>query len=424
MRIHLDYGRTGLDVDLPDDRVVGPLHIRAASPLSDPKAAIEKALERPIGTPPLAEVARGRTNACILVCDITRPVPNHLILPPVLRTLEEHGIARKDILILVATGLHRPNEGAELDELVGREVARAYRCENHHGKVLEEHDYLGTTANGVPVWLDSRYVRADLKITTGLIEPHLMAGYSGGRKVICPGIAALETVKVWHGPRFLEHPRADCGFLEGNPVHEENTRIALLAGCDFIVNVCIDGHRRITWAGAGHMIEAWREGVHFCEQVVRVPVSEPLDVVVTTSAGYPLDTTWYQAVKGLTGALPIVKQGGTIVLAASLTEGIGSPEFQQAIAENPDLQSFKKRIMGSDYFVMDQWQLEELAKVVERCRVKVISDGLSAETLRRCHAEPAASVEQAVGDCLAEYGPTARVAVIPKGPYVLPYVAY
>jgi nickel-dependent lactate racemase len=422
MRITLDYGRSGLEVDLPADRVVGPLAIRPAPPLDDPHAAIAQALRRPIGTPPLAELARGRRDACILVCDITRPVPNRLILPPLLRTLEEQGIPRRNILLLVATGLHRPNEGAELEEMLGPEVAANYRVENHHGKDAEEHDYLGTTPNGVPIYLDRRYVRADLKITTGLIEPHLMAGYSGGRKVICPGIAALETVKVWHGPRFLEHPRADCGIVEGNPVHEENTRIARMAGCDFIVNVCLDGQRRVTWVGAGDMIRAWEEGVRFVEGVVKVPVPEPLDVVVTSCAGYPLDTTWYQAVKGLTGALPIVKQGGTIILAASLSEGLGSPEFQRVMAENPDLKSFKQRILGTDYFVLDQWQLEELAKVVERSRVKVVSDGLPPETLRRCYVEPAPSVEQAVADCLAEYGPEARVAVIPKGPYVLPYV--
>jgi nickel-dependent lactate racemase len=423
MRITLDYGRTGLEVELPDERVVGPLAIKPASPLSDPEMAVAKALAQPIGSPPLAQLAAGRKNACILVCDITRPVPNKIILPPLLQTLEEQGIARKDILILNATGLHRPNEGAELIEMLGADIVQNYRIENHHGKVLAEHDYLGTTANGVPVYLDSRYVRADLKITTGLIEPHLMAGYSGGRKVICPGIAALETVKVWHGPKFLEHPKADCGYLEGNPVHEENTRIAWMAGCDFIVNVCVDGQRRMTWVGAGHMEKAWMQGVRFCEQVVRVPVSEPVDIVVTSCAGYPLDTTWYQAVKGLTGALPIVKQGGTIILAASLSEGVGSPEFQRLLADNPDLKVFKKRILGKDYFVMDQWQLEELAKVIERCKVKVVSDGLPAETLRRCHANPAASVETAVADCLAEYGSDARIAVIPKGPYVLPYVA-
>jgi nickel-dependent lactate racemase len=423
MRITLDYGRTGLNVELPDDRIVGPLAIRPVAPLADPEKAVAEALARPIGTSPLAELARGRRNACILVCDITRPVPNRVLLPPVLKTLEEQGIARRDISILIATGLHRPNEGAELEEMLGPEIVRNYRVDNHHGKILEEHDYLGVTPNGVPVYLDSRYVRADLKITTGLIEPHLMAGYSGGRKVICPGIAALATVKVWHGPRFLEHPNADCGIIDGNPVHEENTRIAKMAGCDFIVNVCLDGQRRITWAGAGDMEKAWLEGVRFVEQVVRVPVPEPLDIVVTSCAGYPLDTTWYQAVKGLTGALPIVKRGGTIILAASLSEGVGSPEFQRLLAENPDLKVFKERILGKDYFVMDQWQLEELAKVVERCKVKVVSDGLPAETLRRCHAQPASSVEQAVADCLVQYGSKARIAVIPKGPYVLPYVA-
>jgi nickel-dependent lactate racemase len=423
MRVTLDYGRTGLPVELPDERVVGPLVLRPAEPLADPLAAVERALARPVGTPPLAQIARGRRNACVLVCDVTRPVPNRVILPPLLRTLEERGIARRDILILIATGLHRPNEGTELEEMVGPEIARGYRIENHNGKALDEHDYLGTTPSGVPVHLDRRYLRADLKITTGLIEPHLMAGYSGGRKVICPGIAALETVKVWHGPKFLEHPRADCGILEGNPVHEENTRIAQMAGCDFIVNVCIDGQRRILWVGAGDMIAAWHEGVRFVEGIVKAPVPAPCDVVVTSCGGYPLDTTWYQAIKGLTGALPIVKRSGTIVLAASLSQGVGSPEFRHLMADNPDLKAFKRRILGKDYFVMDQWQLEEQAKVAEKCKVKVVTDGLPAEALRKCYVEPAPTVERAVADCLDEYGPAARVAVIPKGPYVLPYVA-
>src|SRR4051795_4479952 len=280
MQLTLDYGRTGLPVTLPADRVVGPLAIRDAEPLADPAAALAAALADPIGARPLAELARGKKDACILICDITRPVPNKLILPPVLRTLEAAGIPRDKILILTAPGLHRPNEGAELVEMVGEEIVLNYRIENHHGKVKEEHPYLGTTPNGVPAWIDTRYIQADLKITTGLIEPHLMAGYSGGRKVICPGIAGLETVKVWHGPRFLEHPRADCGVVEGNPVHDENTRIARMAGCDFIVNVCIDGQRRVTWLGAGDMIAAWERGVEFCAATVKVPVREPLDVVL------------------------------------------------------------------------------------------------------------------------------------------------
>lgn len=421
MRIKLDYGRTGLWVNLPE-HCQGPLQIRPAQPLANPEQAVAKAIDHPIGTRPLAELAKGKKSACVVICDITRPVPNNILLPPILHTLEANGIYRDKICILIATGLHRPNEGAELEEMVGAEIMRNYRIENHFGKRLEEHTYLGDSPRGVPMWIDKRYLEAELKISTGLIEPHLMAGYSGGRKVICPGIVALETVKIWHGPRFLEHPKADCGILEGNPVHEENTYIAKQAGCDFIVNVCIDGQRQITWVGAGDMEIAWMEGVLFCEQIVKTPIKEPVDVVVTSCAGYPLDTTWYQAVKGLTGALPIVKAGGTIVMAASLSEGLGSPDFQFLIKDNPDLNAFKERILGKDYFVMDQWQLEELAKVLDKCKVKIVSDGLSAETLQQCHVEHAVTVEAAVAKCLKEYGPQASMAVIPKGPYVLPCV--
>jgi nickel-dependent lactate racemase len=423
MRITLDYGRTGLEVNLPDGQLVGPLVIRPAPPLADPQSAIAETLRKPIGSPPLAELARGRRNACIVVCDITRPVPNRLLLPPMLRTLEEQGIARRDILILIATGLHRPNEGAELVEMLGQEIPANYRIENHHGKNLKEHEYLGTTPRGSEVFIDRRYVQADLKITTGLIEPHMWAGYSGGRKVICPGIAAFETVKTFHSAPLVGDPRADSGVVKDNPVHEESTRVAQMAGCDFIVNVCLDAHRRITWVGAGDMIQAWQAGVCFVENVVKVPVGAPFDIVVTSGAGYPLDTTWYQAIKGLSGALPIVKQGGTIIIAASLSEGLGSPEFQRLIADYPDLEAFKRRIMEKDYFTLDQWELQEFALVAERCKVKVVSEGITPDTLRRCHVEPAKSVEQAVADSLKEYGSRAKVAVLPQGPYVVPFVA-
>lgn len=423
MRCRLEYGRDGLEIDLPDARVVRSLAYKQATPLPDPDGALRAVLQEPSGTAPLAQLARGRRNACIAVCDITRPVPNALILRPLLETLEEAGIPRDEILILIATGLHRPNEGDELVEILGSEVAANYRVENHHGQVLAEHTQLGQTPRGVPVWIDSRYVSADLKITVGLIEPHLMAGYSGGRKLICPGLAALETVKVWHSPRFLEHPRADCGILEGNPVHEENTWIGRRAGCDFIVNVVLDDHRRPLKFVAGDMEAAFLEGVAFVRNVVTDQVSQPVDVVVTSSAGYPLDTTFYQSIKGLTGALPIVKQGGTIIIAASLTEGIGSPQFQQLFRENDSLESFVERIHGSDYFVMDQWQLEELAKVRRRARVRYVSDGLPADVLNGLFVESAASVETAVAEALAQYGPEATIAVIPKGPYVLAQVA-
>lgn len=422
MRVQLEYGRTGLEVDLQAKNIVRTLAYKDAIPLANPAAVLNDVLDHPTGSPPLADVARGRRSACVVICDITRPVPNQLMLPPILERLERSGIPRHKIVILIATGLHRPNLGDELTELVGEYIAANYRIENHYGQRLEEHSYLGQSPRGVPIWIDTRYVEADLKITTGLIEPHLMAGFSGGRKLICPGIAALETVKVWHGPDFLEHPNADCGILEGNPVHEENTWIGRHTGCDFIVNVVIDAARRPLHFVAGDMEKAFEEGVGFVQQVVVDKVPEPVDIVVTSCAGYPLDTTFYQAVKGLTGALPIVKQGGTIIMAASLSEGIGSPEFESLFSDNPNLEAFVERILGKDYFVMDQWQLEELAKVRRKAKVKLISDGLPRETVNKLFVESAPSIEHALEESLAEYGDNASVAVIPKGPYVLAQV--
>jgi nickel-dependent lactate racemase len=420
LKFTLDYGRKGLEVQVPAERVVGPLAIRDVPPLPDPEEAVTAALDNPIGTPALLQIAKGRKDACILICDITRPVPNQTILGPLLKVLIQAGIPRERTLILVATGLHRPSTDPEKLEMLGNQILAGYRVEDHYGTRLEEHTLVGTTSRGIPGWIDSRYVRADLKITTGLIEPHLMAGYSGGRKLVCPGVAALETVKRWHGPELLEHPNADCGILDGNPVHEQNTEIAKMVGCDFIVNVTLDSQRRVTSVVAGDMEKAFLEGVRFMSGVCRAVVSKPVDIVVTSAAGYPLDTTFYQAVKGLTGCLQIVKQGGTIILAASLSEGLGSPEFQSLFRENPSLEVFMERILGRDYFVMDQWQLEKLAKVRRKARVKIVSDGLPPQVLSACFVESAPSVESALADSFAEYGPDAQVAVIPKGPYVLP----
>ena len=423
MRVHLEYGRTGLEVELPDRNVVKCLGYQPAPPLEDPRQAVRDCLCHPTAAPSLAELARGRRNACVVISDVTRPVPNRVILEPILATLEQSGISRNRILILVATGLHRPNLGDELVEMVGRSIVDSYQIENHHGRELSEHTYLGESPRGVPIWIDTRYVEADLKITTGLIEPHFMAGFSGGRKLVCPGLAATETIKVWHSPEFLEHPNARNGVLENNPVHEENTWIARRVGCDFIVNTVIDAARRILSVTAGDMEQAFCEGVRFVRTLVTDTVPEAVDVVVTSSAGYPLDTTYYQSVKGMVGAIDIIKPGGTVIIAASLSDGIGSESFRQLFAEHRTLDDFMKRILQPDYFAMDQWQLEELAKVRRKAKVKVVSDGLAPETLDRLFVESAPSVEAAVADSLAEYGRDATLAVIPKGPYVIAEVA-
>jgi nickel-dependent lactate racemase len=419
MRVHLAYGRTGLAAELPDRNVVKCLSYQAADPVVDPVQAVWNALKAPVGSLPLAEIARGRTSACVVISDITRPVPNRIILPPILATLEEQRIPRSQILILIATGLHRPNLGDELTEMLGPEIVARYRVENHHGRELAEHTCLGKSPRGIPVWIDARYLAADLKITTGLIEPHFMAGFSGGRKLICPGLAAKETTLPWHSPRFLEHPNARSGVLCANPVHEENTWIARRAGCDFIVNTVLDDQRRILLVAAGDMDRAFQEGAKFVGRVVADTLPEPVDVVVTTAAGYPLDTTFYQSVKGMVAGMEIVRPGGTIILAASMSEGIGSPEFCRAFEEYETPEIFLERILHTECVTLDQWQVEELAKVCRKARIVAVSDGLPPETLRRLYVEAAPTVEAAVAECLSQYGPDATIAVIPKGPYVI-----
>jgi nickel-dependent lactate racemase len=419
MRVTLDYGRTGLEVELPDASVVRTLAYRPAEPLTDPDASLQEVLSRPTGSPPLAQLAAGRRDACILICDITRPVPNEMILRPILRELESAGIARDRITILVATGLHRPNEGDELVEMLGQHIRENYRVENHHGQQRDEHVYLGDSPRGVPIWIDARYAEADLKLSTGLIEPHFMAGFSGGRKLICPGVAGLDTIRAWHSPRFLEDERADSGILDGNPVHEENTWIARKTGCDFIANVVLDAARRPLKFVAGDMEAAFLEGCQFVRDLVTDTVPEPVDIVVTSSAGYPLDTTFYQSVKGMVAALPIVKPGGTIVLAASMSEGIGSSEFRSLFDEHASIGEFMEKILQTDYFVMDQWQLEKMANVCRTAKIRVVSDSLPAETLNQLFVQSASSVESAVAEALEEYGSDATIAVIPKGPYVV-----
>jgi nickel-dependent lactate racemase len=418
MQARLDYGKRGMDITIPVSHFPRLLTMKVGMPLADPAAEIARVLQAPTGCAPLAEIACGKRTACVLICDVTRPVPNALLLPPLLAEMERAGIARQNILILVATGLHRPNEGAELEEMVGSFVMANYRIENHDGRRLDQHAYLGESPRGVPIWIDQRYVEADLKVTVGLIEPHFMAGYSGGRKLICPGIAALETIRVWHGPRFLEHPLATTGVLHGNPVHEENTWIARRAGCDFILNVVLNEARRPLKIVGGEMEAAFHEGVDTVRELARVTVPEPQDIVVTSAAGYPLDTTFYQAIKGMVAAAPIVKPGGTIIIAASLSEGLGSPEFQRVLDENRNLDEFLAKIQA-DYFVMDQWQLEEMAKAVRRAKIRVVTEGLPAAVLNRYFVTAHGTFDDAFAAAVSDHGLQATVAVVPKGPYVV-----
>jgi nickel-dependent lactate racemase len=422
MRVQFDYGKTGLIAELPDANLMGVLRLTPAPPLASPETAIEAALASPRGTPPLAELARGRRDAVIVLCDITRPVPNKTLLPPILRTLEAAGIPRERITLLIATGTHRPNEGEELYQLIGAEIASRYRVVNHDSHDRAAQRYLGISPNGVPVRLDETYCAADLKITVGLIEPHFMAGYSGGRKLVMPGVADFETVQRWHCPRFLESPLANNGIVEGNPVHAESLAIARMMPPDLILDVTLDESNRITGVFAGELEQAWLAGVDFAARHVRAAAPQEADIVVTSCAGYPLDMTFYQAVKGMVGALPVVKQGGTIILTAECAEGIGSPLFTRTLLEAGNLEQFVAHISQPDVFLPEEWQVEELAKVARKAEIYCVAGGIPRDRLAECFVHPADSVEEALQAALARHGQNASILAIPRGPYVIPYV--
>ena len=418
MRVHLWYGKDGLDVELPDANVRGVLTHRPAPRLEDPVSAIEQALRKPIGTPPLEQLAHGRKDACIVICDLTRPVPNRLTLPPMLDALNRAGISDESVTVLIATGTHRPNVGHEVRELVGEEVESRVRIENHYCEQSRCRDY-GVTPRGTPVLLNRIYTDADVKITAGMIEPHFMAGYAGGRKMVMPGVAGLASVLHGHGPAFLDHPLATNGELVGNPVHEEALFIARMARPDFILDVTLDGSKQINGVFAGDMEAAWEAGVAFSAQQTTATIAEPVDIVLTTSGGYPLDLTYYQVVKGMVGALPIVKPGGTIVLAAACAEGVGNAVFRENLLRWKRLEDFMDSITRPGaVFAADQWQIEELARCVRHNEVVHVCEGIDRGTHERLFVRPADSVEEAMDYALRKHGANATIAAIPAGPYV------
>ena len=341
-----------------------------------------------------------------------------MILPPILQSLERR-IPPEKIVILIATGIHRPSTEDELEEMVGRDIMNNYRIVNHLSDEPETHKCLGLTRNGTPVHIDKAYLESDLKIATGLIEPHLMAGYSGGRKAICPGIASVETMKVMHGPQILEHPNASVGVLDGNPFHIEATEIALMAGVDFNLNVAIDSERQITGVFAGELVESHKAGCEFVEKQVTATLPHAADLVIVSSAGYPLDTTFYQAIKGLLTAAEVVKPKGSIILAAECSQGIGSKPFTKLILETQNLDQFIQDIYQPENFVIDQWQLEELAKVARKADIYFYTEGISYEQQQRLFVKPLRRLDEGIRKALTKHGGDARIAVIPDGPYVL-----
>ncbi len=420
MRIKLAYDRQGLEVDLPDRNVKAVLRKPSAAPLPDPARAVARALGNPIGSKPLREMARGRHNAVIVVSDVTRPVPNQTLLPPIIRALGEAGIREADVTILVATGLHGPCEGTVLEAMLGAQIARRLEVVNHDARDLSSHTSLGKTPRGTPVHVDSRYLKAELKVLTGLIEPHYMAGFSGGAKSILPGLAAAESIGSFHGYHILADERCRTANIDDNPIQVETADAARLAGVDFLCNVTLSESRQITGVFCGELFQAHRAG---CEQARRecaAYVEERVDIAISSSAGYPLDTTYYQASKGICTPLDIVKPGGTIICAAGCTEGIGSAEFEEFLMQTGTHESALARIADTDSWTIDQWTVQMILRALDAARVLFYTDGIDRERMARCLVEPVDSVEQAVRMGLEAHGPRATIAVIPEGPYVMP----
>ncbi|MEM9140413.1 MAG: nickel-dependent lactate racemase [Pseudomonadota bacterium] len=421
MKIELDFGRDGLTLTLPEGARPTIIRKPAMDLPADPHAAIAAALDAPIATG--LEVADGARTACILICDITRPVPNHLFLRPLIQRLMAAGVPATGITVLVATGLHRPNLGEELAELIGDPwVQETVRVVNHDART-DEMVHLGTTpTHACPVGINRIFAEADVKIATGLVEPHFMAGYSGGRKVIAPGVAHHETIRTFHSARFMEHPLATSCNLAGNPLHETQLEILeRLSGPILALNTVLDDQRNLAFVSFGDIVESHMAAVDFARASCEVTVGRRFKTVVTSSAGYPLDKTYYQTVKGMVTPLGVLAEGGTLIIASECSEGLGSPEFRAAqerlVALGPD--RFLETLTAKTLADIDEWQTEMQLKPMRTGQIRLFSPALAAD-----HAVTGVGqtrdLTQAVADAIAQHGDP-DIAVIPEGPYVVPF---
>jgi lactate racemase len=418
MGIRLAFGRDCLDLELPHGYNWRVLEARSAAALPDSTSAIEGALDAPVAGASLEQLARGKRSAAISVCDITRPVPYPLMLPPLLARLERAGVPRDGITLIIATGLHRPATPVEIAEILSPAIAGSYRVVNHHARELSEHRHLGSTRSGTPVYIDERFMAAELHLTCGLIEPHLMLGFSGGRKLVAPGCAYQDTIKSIHSPRFMRDPKAVEGSIEGNTVHAELLEIARMARHDFMLDVAITRERKISGVFAGEPEKAHTEAVRFVSAAMTHELDEPVDAAITSAAGYPLDLTFYQAIKGITAAGKIVKPGGKILLLAACTEGTGSADFAAMLREGIPDGAFLDRIAKAPVLV-DQWQLEKLALVTRKVGVVYYVPGLPADYYPALWGKAYGTPEEALREFLDGLPAGAGIAVMPEGPYVL-----
>jgi nickel-dependent lactate racemase len=421
MRIRLDYGTTGLDVDLPDERVtvIEPVPRPA---VSDVHGTLLGAIRTPIGCAPLAQQVRPGHRVAISVCDVTRAQPRRDQLKALFE--EMPGVSPRDVTIFIATGTHRTNSDAELEQMLGRDILQTYRVVNHNSREASTLAFVGRTSTGVPVYLNREFLQADIRMTTGFVEPHFFAGFSGGPKMVAPGLAGLETVMTLHDATRIGHPNATWGITEGNPVHDDVREISRMVGVHFAIDVTLNREQKMTAAFAGDILEEHRTACAYAKETAMRPVPAPFDVVLTTNSGYPLDQNLYQAVKGMSAAAKIVKPGGTIVCAAECRDGLPAHgSYGAVLSSQASPAALLEMINAPGYSVPDQWQVQVQAQILMKADVLVKTDGLRPDELCAAHFKPIDDVEATVHDALKRAGAGATLCVLPQGPQTIPYLA-
>jgi nickel-dependent lactate racemase len=358
----------------------------------------------------------------VSVCDVTRPQPREAMLRALLAELAGL-VSADDITVLIATGTHRGNTAAELDEMLGPELAARLRVINHDARDESMLTWCGEHGRGVPVWLNKHWAAADVKITTGFVEPHFFAGFSGGPKLVAPGLAGLPTTLTLHDAQRIGSEQATWGICEGNPVHDDVRAIAAGTGVDFALDVVLNREQQVVAAFGGEVLAMHAAARAYVREVSMRPVDRLFDVVVTTNSGFPLDQNLYQAVKGMSAAATVVGPGGLIVCAAECADGWPDHgSFRAELAAQPTPERLLASIAARTTTVPDQWQVQVLARVLRRARVGVHAAGLTDADLRSAHLFAVPDIAAAVAAGLAAAGPGARVCVLPEGPQTIPFV--
>lgn len=419
--VDLAYGRGHLRVPVvPGSTVLSPTDEPA---LRDLEGAVRAALADPLGCAPLAALAAGARTIAISVCDGTRAQPRREVLEPLLDVLDRAG-SRARVRVLVATGTHRANTEEELTEMLGPVVRE--RCEvlNHDARDPGSLTDLGTVGAGVPLALMSAWVDADLRITTGFVEPHFFAGFSGGPKMVAPGLAGLDTVLALHDAVRIGHPQATWGVIDDNPVHTDIRACAAACPPALAIDVTLDRAKAVTAVFAGELTAMHRAACTAARAAAMRPVPRPFEVVVTTNSGFPLDQNLYQAVKGMSAAERVLAPGGTVVLAAQCADGLPAHgSFAEVLRSAPTPQGLLDLIRSPGFAVPDQWQVQVLARILVRAEVYVHCDGLDVAALAAAHLRAAPDVADTVDRALAAAGPGARVCYLPEGPQTIPYLS-